>query len=79
MPYRIRYRNNRDMAVCFMQISKLGNVGKLYGNVGKLLTLSNLFQHNDSYTFKAQAGRVLAMLSPNPDRDMDIGDPQSGM
>ncbi|GEM_PF-5580664 len=41
------------MAVCFLQISKLGNVGKPYGKVGKVLTDSNLFQFINGYTFKA--------------------------
>lgn len=41
------------MADCFRQISKLGNVGKLYGKVENTLTINNLLDGIGGYTFKS--------------------------
>ncbi len=35
LPYRIRHRNNRNIAVGLSRNFRLGNVGKFYGKVGK--------------------------------------------
>lgn len=41
------------MAVCFQQISKLGNVGKFCGKVENMLTINNLLDSIGGYTFKS--------------------------